>query len=87
MPVDDSGNFLTNPDWNHNEASDFLNLRSDSVQLSLEGQLNDAVSYNTRLRYIDNEQEQNYHEPRALIDSDGDGNIDLVGREFRDQLR
>lgn len=87
VPVDDSGNFLTNPDWNHNEASDFLNLRSDSVQLSLEGQLNDAVSYNTRLRYIDNEQEQNYHEPRALIDSDGDGNIDLVGREFRDQLR
>ena len=87
VPVDDSGNFLTTPDWNHNEANDFLNLRSDSAQLSLEGQLNDAISYNTRLRYIDNEQEQNYHEPRALIDSDGDGNIDLVGREFRDQLR
>ena len=32
-------------------------------------------------------QEQNYHEPRALIDSNGDGQIDLVGREFRDQLR
>ncbi|WP_394221662.1 TonB-dependent siderophore receptor [Alteromonas gracilis] len=87
VPVGDNGNFLVDPDWNHNEASDFLNLRSDSFQLSLEGQLSDALTYTTRLRYIDNEQEQNYHEPRALIDSNGDGNIDLVGREFRDQLR
>ena len=87
VPTDDNGNFLTDRSWNHNEASDFLNLRSDSVQLSLEGQLTSALSYDARLRYIDNEQEQNYHEPRALIDSNGDGNIDLVGREFRDQLR
>ncbi|MEM7418437.1 MAG: TonB-dependent siderophore receptor [Pseudomonadota bacterium] len=87
VPTDDAGNFLTDRAWNHNEASDFLNLRSDVVQLSLEGQVTSSMSYNTKLRYIDNEQEQNYHEPRALIDSDGDGSIDLVGREFRDQLR
>lgn len=87
VPTDDAGNFLTDRAWNHNEASDFLNLRSDVVQLSLEGQVTSSMSYNTKLRYIDNEQEQNYHEPRALIDSDGDGAIDLVGREFRDQLR
>lgn len=87
VPTDDAGNFLTDRAWNHNEASDFLNLRSDVVQLSLEGQVTSSMSYDTKLRYIDNEQEQNYHEPRALIDSDGDGAIDLVGREFRDQLR
>ncbi|BCO17827.1 ligand-gated channel [Alteromonas sp. KC3] len=87
VPTDDAGNFLTDRAWNHNEASDFLNLRSDVVQLSLEGQITSSMSYDTKLRYIDNEQEQNYHEPRALIDSDGDGAIDLVGREFRDQLR
>ena len=87
VPTDDAGNFLTDRAWNHNEASDFLNLRSDVVQLSLEGQVTSSMSYDTKLRYIDNEQEQNYHEPRALIDSDGDGSIDLVGREFRDQLR
>lgn len=87
VPTDDAGNFLTDRSWNHNEASDFLNLRSDVVQLSLEGQVTSSISYDTKLRYIDNEQEQNYHEPRALIDSNGDGAIDLVGREFRDQLR
>lgn len=87
VPTDDAGNFLTDRAWNHNEASDFLNLRSDVIQLSLEGQVTSSMSYDTKLRYIDNEQEQNYHEPRALIDSDGDDAIDLVGREFRDQLR
>jgi len=87
VPVDDGGNFLTDPSWNHNEASDFLNLRSDVLQLSLEGQISSSITYDTKFRYIDNEQEQNYHEPRALIDSNGDGDTDLVGREFRDQLR
>jgi iron complex outermembrane receptor protein len=87
VPVDDAGNFLTDPSWNHNEASDFLNLRSDVVQLSLEGAITSSITYDAKLRYIDNEQEQNYHEPRALIDINDDGNIDLVGREFRDQLR
>ena len=87
VPVDDAGNFLTAPSWNHNEASDFLNLRSDVVQLSLEGALTSSITYDAKLRYIDNEQQQNYHEPRALIDINDDGNIDLVGREFRDQLR
>ncbi|KXJ61256.1 MAG: TonB-dependent receptor [Alteromonas sp. Nap_26] len=87
VPTDDNGNFLTNRSWNHNEPSDFLNLRSDVLQFSLEGQVSPSITYDTKLRYIENEQEQNYHEPRALIDSDGDGAIDLVGREFRDQLR
>ena len=27
VPTDDAGNFLTDRAWNHNEASDFLNLR------------------------------------------------------------
>ncbi|GHF77785.1 ligand-gated channel [Thalassotalea marina] len=87
VPVDDNGNFLTGTDWNHNEPSDFLNMRSDVLQASLVGHLTGQLSYDAAIRYIDNEQEQNYHEPRALIDSNGDGQIDLVGREFRDQLR
>ncbi len=87
VPVDDSGAFIVDPSWNHNEASDFLNLSSDVLRFSLEGQLSDSLVYNTAVRFISNEQIQNYHEPRALIDIDGDDVPDLVGREFRDQIR
>ncbi|MEI5638411.1 MULTISPECIES: TonB-dependent siderophore receptor [unclassified Pseudoalteromonas] len=87
VPADDNGEFITSPSWNHNEPSDFLNLRSDVLQASLTGELSAQLSYDATLRYIDNEQEQNYHEPRMLLDSDQDGDIDLVAREFRDQLR
>lgn len=87
VPVDDDGNFLVDPSWNHNEASDFLNLESDVFQFLLEGDISDSLSYDAKLRFISNEQEQEYHEPRALIDTDGDDVPDLVGREFRDQLR
>ncbi|RXF06221.1 TonB-dependent receptor [Pseudoalteromonas sp. PS5] len=87
VPADDSGEFLTYPKWNHNEPSDFLDLTSDVLQASLVGELTSSLNYDVALRYIDNEQSQNYHEPRALIDSDGNGYIDLVAREFRDQLR
>ncbi len=87
VPAGDDGEFLTTPSWNHNEPTDFLNLTSDVLQASIVGDLSPSLSYNVALRYIDNEQEQNYHEPRALIDSNKDGQIDLVAREFRDQLR
>ncbi|PCK31837.1 TonB-dependent siderophore receptor [Pseudoalteromonas piscicida] len=87
VPADDNGEFLTYPQWNHNEASDFLDLTSDVLQASLVGELSSSLHYDVALRYIDNEQSQNYHEPRALIDSDDNGEIDLVAREFRDQLR
>ena len=87
VPVDDDGNFLVTRRWNHNEATDFLDLKSTNFQISADGQITDNLTWNTTFRYTDAEQIQNYHEPRALIDSDGDGAIDLVGREFRDQTR
>lgn len=87
VPVDDDGNFLVTRRWNHNEASDFLDLKSTNFQISADGAITDNLTWNTTFRYTDAEQVQNYHEPRALIDSDGDGAIDLVGREFRDQTR
>lgn len=87
VPVDDDGNFYTDVTWNHNEASDFLDLQSDVFQISLDGAITDRLSYEARARYIDNSQEQNYHEPRVLLDIDNDGTPDHVLREFRDQLR
>ena len=39
------------------------------------------------MRFTDHREDQEYHEPRSLIDTDGDGKIDAVGREFRDQTR
>lgn len=87
VPVDDDGNFLTNIEWNHNEPTDFLNLESDVFQASLQGNISDAWQYQTTLRLIDNHQEQKYHEPRLLLDTDNDGVVDLALREFRDQIR
>lgn len=87
VPVDDDGNFLTDRRWNHNESTDFLNLDSTNFQASLTGQTGEELNWDVTLRYTESRQEQNYHEPRALIDSDGDGAVDLVAREFRDQLR
>jgi len=87
VPVDDEGNFLVTRRWNHNEASDFLDLESTNFQASADGSITDNLTWNATFRYTDAEQVQNYHEPRALIDSDGDGSVDLVGREFRDQTR
>ncbi|MEM9599657.1 MAG: TonB-dependent receptor [Pseudomonadota bacterium] len=87
VPVDDDGNFLTDRRWNHNEATDFLNLDSSNIQAILRGTWGSEISWDVTARYTDATQEQEYHEPRALVDSDGDGDIDLVGREFRDQFR
>lgn len=87
VPVDDKGNFLTDPRWNHNEPMDFLDLESNNLQAKLEGEVGPSIIWDATLRYTDSEQAQQYHEPRALIDTDGDDVPDLVGREFRDQLR
>ena len=87
VPVDDDGNFLTDRRWNHNEESDFLDLESTNFQAQLVGEIGDELSWDATIRYTDAIQEQEYHEPRALLDTYGDGEIDLIGREFRDQLR
>lgn len=87
VPADDEGNFLANRRWNHNEPTDFLNLRSDVVQARLEAEPADSLSFDATLRYNDAFEEQQYHEPRGLFDSDDDGVIDATIREFRDQVR
>ncbi|MBO6526934.1 TonB-dependent siderophore receptor [Erythrobacter sp.] len=87
VPVDDNGDFLTSRRWNHNEPGDFLNLESDVVQGRIEADVTPNLSIDVTARYNDAVEVQNYHEPRGLFDSDGDGQVDASVREFRDQLR
>jgi len=87
VPVDEDGNFIASRRWNHNEPGDFLNLKSDVLQMRLEAEPLDGITIDATARYNDAQEVQNYHEPRGLFDSDGDGTIDASIREFRDQLR
>ncbi|OYX66164.1 MAG: TonB-dependent siderophore receptor [Sphingomonadales bacterium 32-64-17] len=87
VPVDDNGEFLTDREWNHNEPTDFLNLESDVVQGRIEAEPVAGLTLDATVRYNKATEVQNYHEPRGLFDSDGDGEIDSTIREFRDQQR
>ena len=88
VPTDDAGNFLTDRRWNHNEPDDFLDLVSNNFQVSLDGDVGDTFTWDAALRYTDSQENQEYHEPRALSDTNADGIADFVSvREFRDQTR
>lgn len=87
VPADDAGNFLTSIRWNPNEATDFLKLDAQVYQARLDSRLSDAISFNLAARYFEYDERQNYHEVRGLLDTNADGRIDTVTREFRDQIR
>lgn len=87
VPVDDDGNFIADRRWNHNEPEDFLNLDSDVLQARFEAAPLANVTFDATLRYNRAVETQQYHEPRGLFDSNGDGQIDAAVREFRDQRR
>lgn len=87
IPTDDAGNFLADIDWNANEASDFQDLEAQVYQLRLDHSFNDWLSGDVTLRYYENSEDQKYHEPNGLEDTDGDGVADWSKRQFRDQVR
>jgi iron complex outermembrane recepter protein len=87
VPVDNAGNFLADRRWNHNEPGDFLRLESDVAQLRVELQPAESLRLDAGLRYNESREAQRYHEPRTLFDSNADGAIDSVTRQYRDQIR
>ncbi len=87
VPTDDLGHFIADRRWNHNEPGDYLNLESEVVQARLEAEPNEAFSFDIGARWNLGLEVQQYHEPRGLFDSDGDGAVDASIREFRDQSR
>lgn len=87
VPADDLGHFLADRRWNSNEASDYLRMESNVLQLTGAYALSDSLSIDGGLRWNDGQEVQQYHEPRGLLDTDGDGVFDASRREFRDQER
>ncbi len=87
VPVDMDGNFLTDITWNHNEPTDFATLEAQVYQARLASQVADNVRFDATARYSESSERQNYHEPRGVIDTDRDGRLDAVRRQFRDQYR
>lgn len=87
VPVDRDGNFLTDITWNHNEPTDYATLEAQVYQARLTSRLTDAIGFDGIVRYFESSERQNYHEPRGAIDTDGDGRLDAVRRQFRDQAR
>ncbi|MAN45833.1 MAG: TonB-dependent siderophore receptor [Hyphomonas sp.] len=87
VPTDDLGNFIADRRWNHNEPTDFLDLASNVVQAKLYAEPMEGLTLDAGIRYMDGTERQKYHEPRGLFDSNGDGEVDMSIREFRDQKR
>ncbi|MBY8825047.1 TonB-dependent siderophore receptor [Sphingomonas colocasiae] len=87
IAVDADGHFLANRRWNHNEPSDFLDLRSTALQAKLEIEPTDNLKLDIAGRRIDASEKQKYHEPITLLDKNGDGRFDAVARQYRDQYR
>lgn len=86
IPVDADGHFLADRRWNHNEPTDFLDLRSTSFYGKLEVEPVEGLTLDVSGRRIDSNETQNYHEP-FLLDSNSDGVFDGITRQFRDQYR
>lgn len=93
IPVDSEGNFLAPRRWNHNEPTDFLELRSTSFYARLEAEPIEGLALDISGRRIDSSETQQYHEPFLVdqvggrVDTNGDGLTDGISREFRDQFR
>lgn len=87
IPIDEDGNFLADRSWNHLEPTDSMDLDGTVAQARLDHRLNDAVSFNLASRWFQYSEDQDYHEPRPVTDTDGDGIPDTVTREFRSQQR
>ncbi|WP_428241738.1 TonB-dependent siderophore receptor [Gynuella sp.] len=87
IPIDDGGNFLTDINWNANEASDYQKLKARVFQTRADHLFNDWLSANMTMRYYQNTETQKYHEPNGLADGNGDGVVDFSKRQYRDQVR
>ena len=87
IPADANGNFIADMRWNANEASDFQQLDAQVFQVRLDHDFTDWLSSNVTVRYFDNTEVQQYHEPASMEDTDADGVFDWTERQYRDQTR
>jgi iron complex outermembrane receptor protein len=87
VPTNAAGEFLASRRWNHNEPSDFLDLRSSSLQAKLVVKPTDTLTLDAAIRHTRATETQQYHEPNGLVDTNADGVPDISRRQFRDQIR
>lgn len=87
VPVDDNGNFLTDRRWNHNEDSDFLDMRAKVALAQYRFAPRDNLDVDVAARWFSNNEHQMYHEPMGLIDRDRDGVAEWMTRQLRNQIR
>lgn len=87
VPVDDEGNFLANRAWNAAEPTDIQSLEATVFQIIGKHEFENGISSKVTTRYVDNVSLHTYHEPRGLADTDNNGIVDAMIREFRDQVR
>lgn len=57
------------------------------LQAKLNTRLTDAIRMDASVRWFKSNEVQQYHEPRGTYDSNREGILDMVRREFRDQKR
>ncbi|MCO1334212.1 TonB-dependent siderophore receptor [Microbulbifer sp. OS29] len=91
VPVDDDGRFLVAPSYNANEKSDYQDLKALVLLTKVKHKLTESLNLNATVRYMENEREQAYHEPRGWVDINEDGTAnaedETIRREYRDQYR
>lgn len=87
VPVNDNGEFLTNRRWNHNEATDFLDMNAKVLLAQYRFSPAQAWDVDFAARWFENSEHQIYHEPMGLIDRDGDGTAEWMTRQLRNQYR
>ncbi|WP_355608258.1 TonB-dependent receptor [Xanthomonas cannabis] len=87
VPVDDDGNFLTDRRWNHNEPTDFLDMRAKVAFAQYRFAPSSAWDVDMAVRWFKNDEHQIYHEPMGLIDRDRDGTAEWMTRQLRNQYR
>ncbi len=85
VPVDASGNFLTNIEWAANEPTDFIKLVARVLQLRGEHNLSRGWNADYTFRYLEYENNDKYHEPRGLNAATATGRT--MRREFRNFFR
>lgn len=87
VPVNDAGTFLTDRRWNHNEASDFLDMRAKVALAQYRFTPASNLDLDFAARWFTNNEHQRYHEPMGLIDRDRDGVAEWMTRQLRNQIR
>ena len=85
IPVDARGNFLTYMQWSGNEPTDFIKMIARVFQARGEHDLSSGWNINYTFRVLGFENNDNYHEPRALNAPTATGRT--MRREFRDFYR